>query len=181
MAVRSFLNSITLSSGNVLAGQIDPILASDLLATPRPDGSVLYLDGTGQLSIDPDASFFYDPDGHLGPAGTAATLYVGGGANGVNANDGYAVEDGCHQRGQAGGFAGLDRRVNSGKQGRQSPAQEGFAAHSGQQRAAQRQQFGLTGQQGVVLAEALAEAVTGVEDDGLRLYACLRGHSQARR
>lgn len=82
MAVRSFLNSITLSSGNVLAGQIDPILASDLLATPRPDGSVLYLDGTGQLSIDPDASFFYDPDGHLGPAGTAATLYVGGGANG---------------------------------------------------------------------------------------------------
>ncbi len=46
-------------------------------------------------------------------------------------------------------------------------AEEGFAADAGEQRAAQGQQLMLAGEQGEVLAAALAESVAGVEDDGL--------------
>ena len=45
-------------------------------------------------------------------------------------------------------------------------AEERFSADAGQERTAEREQFGLAGQQRVVLVEALAESVAGIENDG---------------
>lgn len=87
----------------------------------------------------------------------------------MDADDRSSVEDRDGHRGDAGVLAGIHGRGFAAEERRKRVAEEGFAAEAGEERTAEREELRLTGEQGVILAEALAESVAGIENDGFGL------------
>jgi len=84
----------------------------------------------------------------------------------VDSYDGRAVEDCGYEGGEAGCFSRLDWRGVALIEEREGLAEEGLAAEAGKQRAAEREQFLLAGEEGEVIGSALAKAIAWVKDDG---------------
>src|SRR6185437_12756296 len=60
------------------------------------------------------------------------------------------------------------RRRLTAKERRQLMPKKRFAAYTGKQRTAQREQFSLPGQKSIILPKAFAEPITGIEDHRFR-------------
>ena len=91
------------------------------------------------------------------------------GANLMHADDRRAVEDCRRHRRQAGVLARVEWGIASAEERRERVTEKRFAAQAREQRPAELEEFGLTVEQHVILAESLAEAVAGIEHNLIRL------------
>lgn len=102
-----------------------------------------------------------------------------GRADVVGSDDGCAIENCRYRCGQAGRFARVDGRLPTTVQTGKSMAEEGFSGETGEQWAAEREEFALAGKDCIVLVVFFAEAIAGIENDGFRCDAGLPGEGEA--
>lgn len=87
MPAKKFVFGVSLSSGIVTGMEFAQITSDDLpgltmeigndVVGANADGSILFVDGNGDLANAPAGEFLYDTDGSLGELTTPKTLYIG--------------------------------------------------------------------------------------------------------